>query len=218
MNKLSLLFMLLMFSFSSFGIDIGALTYSLDHDKGFVTKEVFNNSESRKIYTITVYEINRPGKEEKAINLDSRELLFTPKQFTLNAYSKKQVKFYFNGNGNREKYYRVEFTEIAAPVSSQFNMTMNMVIKLSSILVVKPKNHKLDYILDFNKNLITNSGTSYFEVIIKKHCESNDMESNSRYITPGETYFNDGISEKSSIVIIHNNKFNYVNEKCNIGN
>lgn len=217
MNRQIFLFILLVVSCSAYGIDIGALTYNLEYEKGFITKAVFNNSEQSKVYRIKVYEINRPGKKEQQVNPDNRDLLFNPKQFILNPYSKKLVKFYFSGNGAQERYYRVDFTEIPAPTSSSASIKMHMVIDLSSILVVSPKNKQLDYQLDFTDKSITNTGNAYFEVIIKENCDSSDMESESRYIIPGEKYTSESISKNTPIVIIYDKKFKYINGNCNIG-
>lgn len=215
LNRRIFLFILLTVSCSSYGIDIGALTYNLEYEKGFMTKTVINNSEQNKIYRIKVYEINRPGKKEQQVNPDSRDLLFNPKQFILHPYGKKLVKFYINGNGAQERYYRVDFTEIPAPTSSSSSIKMHMVIKLSSILVVSPKNKQLNYQLDFTDKSITNTGNSYFEVIIKEKCDSSDMESEAKYIIPGEKYTSKKILKNTPIVIIYDKRFNYINGNCN---
>lgn len=49
----------------AFAFNVGPLVTNLDSEIGFISKMVSNESQSRKAYQIKVYEIEKPGKDEK---------------------------------------------------------------------------------------------------------------------------------------------------------
>lgn len=201
-------------SFKCLGIDIGPMTFNLDSNLGFVNKTVTNNSPNRNIYTLNVYEINRPGSDEEIINEAKRDLLFNPRQFVLSGFSSKVVKFYFSGDNEEERYYRVDFSEMPAPQESNSRANMYLVVKFSSILVIGPKNKHFSYEIDYDNNMIINNGNTYFEFIVKETCETSDIESFTRYLLPGKSYRSDLITKNKVIVIITNNRFHFTNNTC----
>lgn len=216
MNRYTLCIILTSFiSFNCLGIDIGPMTFGLDSNVGFATKVVTNNSSIRNIYTLKVYEIDQPGRSEVVINPTKRDLLFNPKQFVLSGNSSKLVKFYFNGNSDKERYYRVEFTEMPAPRESRAKASMYLTVKMSSILVVSPKEKNFDYKIDYSNQSITNKGNTFFEFMIKDSCDTPDINSFARYLAPNKSYVDKNISKDKVFVIISDGKFYFPDERCN---
>ncbi len=62
---------------------------------------------------MSVVGIDRPGGHEVRARPADGELLFAPRQLTLQAGESEYFKFYYHGpKDNRERYYRVSFREI----------------------------------------------------------------------------------------------------------
>jgi len=94
-------------------ISVGNLTFSLGAEENFVAKRVLNNNPSARLYQISVVGIDRPGGHEVRSRPADGELLFAPRQLTLQAGQGEYFKFYYHGpQDNRERYYRVSFREI----------------------------------------------------------------------------------------------------------
>ena len=73
------------------------------------------------------------------------ELLFAPRQLTLQAGESEYFKFYYHGpKDNRERYYRVSFREIPTRNyvmrnQSGTEVSMDPVVVMDTILVVRPR-------------------------------------------------------------------------------
>lgn len=94
-------------------ISVGNLTFSLASDAEFAAKRVINNNKSARLYRVSVVGIDRPGGHEVRARPADGELLFAPRQLTLQAGESEYFKFYYHGpKDNRERYYRVSFREI----------------------------------------------------------------------------------------------------------
>jgi len=88
-------------------ISVGNLTFSLPAEMDFASKRVVNNNKSARLYRITISAIDRPGGSEVRSRPGDGELLFAPRQLTLQAGESEYFKFYYHGpRDNRERYYR----------------------------------------------------------------------------------------------------------------
>ena len=66
-------------------ISVGNLTFSLGAEESFVAKRVLNNNPSARLYQVSVVGIDRPGSHEVRSRPADGELLFAPRQLTLQA-------------------------------------------------------------------------------------------------------------------------------------
>ena len=131
-------------------ISVGNLTFSLASDAEFAAKRVINNNKSARLYRVSVVGIDRPGGHEVRARPADGELLFAPRQLTLQAGESEYFKFYYHGpKDNRERYYRVSFREIPtrnlvmrAPAGGQ--ISMEPVVVMDTILVVRPRQVQLN--------------------------------------------------------------------------
>lgn len=77
-------------------ISVGNLTFSLGAEESFVAKRVLNNNPSARLYQISVVGIDRPGGNEVRSRPADGELLFAPRQLTLQAGQGEYFKFYYH--------------------------------------------------------------------------------------------------------------------------
>ncbi|NVP01341.1 fimbria/pilus periplasmic chaperone [Photobacterium damselae subsp. damselae] len=209
-----ILLFLLLKSLSVYAIDIGALTYNLDANKEFTTKIVKNNTNKVKLYTVNTYEVTEPTKDEITINTSGHDLLFNPKRFTLQPGESKNVKFYYNGNKDKERYFRTVFDEYEIPSLSNNSLSAYLSVSLNAIMVVIPAKRQLKYNISYKDSIITNEGNSYFEFIIKESCNQPDSDSESKKLLPGRSFHSDKINKDNYFVIINDGDFNFINNHC----
>jgi len=209
------------FASQATAIDIGAMTIAMAPKEEFITRTVTNNSASPKLYEVQMEKISDPTARGQAVPIVPGELLFAPKRFTLHAKRAQNVKFYYKGPADdRERYYRITFTESpAAQVddSSQTQRRGNVEVKLAlqSILVVRPRQARFEYRLDPAGSSITNTGNSYFEFMVKQGCQQADSEADSKYLLPGETYRHPRIGQPGNQkLIVYQSRFIQVGKDC----
>ncbi|HIF9324734.1 TPA: hypothetical protein ACX6RP_001134 [Photobacterium damselae] len=209
-----ILLFLVLNSLPVFAIDIGTLTYNLDANREFTTKIVKNNTNKVKLYTVNTYEVTEPTKDEITINKTGHDLLFNPKRFTLQPGESKNVKFYYNGKKNKERYFRTVFDEYEIPLLNDNRLSAYLSISINAIMVIIPSDKRLSYNISYDNNTIINKGSSYFEFIIKESCDQPDSESESKKLLPGRSFYSDKINKNNYFVIINNGSFNFINNHC----
>ncbi|HIF9104514.1 TPA: hypothetical protein ACX6QF_001971 [Photobacterium damselae] len=209
-----ILLFLVLNSLPVFAIDIGALTYNLDANREFTTKIVKNNTNKVKLYTVNTYEVTEPTKDEITINTTGHDLLFNPKRFTLQPGESKNVKFYYNGNKDKERYFRTVFDEYEIPSLNNNSLSAYLSVSINAIMVVIPIKRQLEYNISYEECTITNEGNSYFEFIIKESCNQPDSESESKKLLPGRSFHSNKINKDNYFVIINDGDFNFINNHC----
>lgn len=210
--KIIIILSFILKSFSCYSIDIGTLNFDLDSNKGFVTKRISNNTGKTQIYTINVYEVSKPTRNEIILDDGKHELLYNPRKFVLRSGESKNVKFYYNGNKNNERYFRVVFNEFGLPERLEQSIYLNL--SINSILVVEPKNKIFKYNFDGLNNRLKNTGNSYFEVIVKEYCDQSDSDAFSKKMLPGEVVHNKILNDKNHVIFIFNNRYHIMDDKC----
>ena len=94
--------------FTAAAINVGTLTFAMDQDRSFTAKRVLNNNRGARLYQVSIRAIDRPGEREVRSRPADGELLFAPRQLTLQAGQAEYYKFFYRGpQDNRERYYRV---------------------------------------------------------------------------------------------------------------
>ncbi|HIF9112519.1 TPA: hypothetical protein ACX6O7_001273 [Photobacterium damselae] len=197
-----------------YSIDIGSLTFKLDSNEGFITKKVLNNTKDSQIYTIDIYEVEKPVKDEIILDGNKHELLYNPRRFILSPGESKNVKFYYNGNSSKERYFRVVFNEYGLPKDLSIAKSMYLNLSINSILVVEPKDKKFKYNLDSTNNTLKNVGNSYFEVIVKESCDQDESLAYSKKILPGDMIFNSLLNKVNHIIFIFNDRYYFRDDRC----
>lgn len=201
-------------------ISVGNLTFSLASNGQFVAKKVLNNNKTARLYRVSLTAIDRPGGKEIHSRPSDGELLFSPRQLMLQAGESELFKFYYHGpNDNRERYYRVSFHEI--PTSNLVRrstggglVSMEPVVVMDTILVVRPRQVQFKWVYDRGAGTVTNTGNTWFKLLIKPGCETTEDEGDAWYLRPGDMIRQEALHRPGNHYIIYNDKFIKISNAC----
>ncbi|MGE6134697.1 fimbria/pilus periplasmic chaperone [Aeromonas salmonicida] len=214
-------FIPMIISYNVFSIDIGATTTVMEPSDDFLTKTITNNNETTKVYEVQTKKITNPTVNGLPLDMPAGELLYSPKRFVLHAGQQQNVKIFYKGTtDHQERYYWLTFVESpTAQLATQENATatgtQEMKLALQSILVVRPRQVHFQYQLNQTEGNIINTGNTYFEFMVKRGCEQSDIEADSKYLLPGETYRNPKISQSGNQkLIVYQSRFIAVGKDC----
>jgi hypothetical protein len=106
----------------------------------------------------------------------------------------RYFKFYYHGpRDNRERYYRVSFREIPtrnltrrSPTGGE--VSMEPVVVMDTILVVRPREVQFKWSFDKAAGTVSNTGNTWFKLLIKPGCDSTEEEGTRGICVPG-TWF-----------------------------
>lgn len=205
---------------TSRAISVGSLTFSLASNDGFVAKRVLNNNMRARLYQISVVGIDNPGAKAVRLRPADGELLFAPRQITLQAGEGEFFKFYYHGpQDNRERYYRVSFREIPTQnrlerIRESGAISIDPVIVMETILVVRPRQAVFKWAFDRQTGTVTNTGNTWFKLLIKPGCDTTEEEGDARYLRPGDIVHQAALRQKGNHYIVYNDKFIKISNDC----
>ena len=188
-------------------ISVGNLTFSLPAEADFASKRVVNNNKSARLYRIAVSAIDG-------------ELLFAPRQLVLQAGESEYFKFYYHGpRDNRERYYRVSFREIPtrnltrrSPTGGE--VSMEPVVVMDTILVVRPREVQFKWSFDKVAGTVSNTGNTWFKLLIKPGCDSTEEEGDAWYLRPGDVVRQPALRQPGNHYLVYNDKFIKISDTC----
>ncbi|MBA7845599.1 fimbria/pilus periplasmic chaperone [Klebsiella sp. RHBSTW-00484] len=201
-------------------ISVGNLTFSLAADAEFAAKRVINNNKSARLYRVSIVAIDRPGGKEVRSRPADGELLFAPRQLTLQAGESEYFKFYYHGpKDNRERYYRVSFREIPSRNYVMRNpggteVSMEPVVVIDTILVVRPRQVQFKWFFDRAAGTVSNTGNTWFKLLIKPGCDTTEEEGDAWYLRPGDVVRQATLRQPGNHYIIYNDKFIKMTDDC----
>ena len=200
-------------------ISVGNLTFSLPAEADFASKRVVNNNKSARLYRITVSAIDRPGGSEVRSRPVDGELLFAPRQLALQAGESEYFKFYYGPRDNRERYYRVSFREIPtrnltrrSPTGGE--VSMEPVVVMDTILVVRPRQVQFKWSFDKAAGTVSNTGNTWFKLLIKPGCDSTEEEGDAWYLRPGDVVRQPALRQPGNHYLVYNDKFIKISDTC----
>ena len=201
-------------------ISVGNLTFSLPAEADFASKRVVNNNKSARLYRITVSAIDRPGGSEVRSRPVDGELLFAPRQLALQAGESEYFKFYYHGpRDNRERYYRVSFREIPtrnltrrSPTGGE--VSMEPVVVMDTILGVRPRQVQFKWSFDKAAGTVSNTGNTWFKLLIKPGCDSTEEEGDAWYLRPGDVVRQPALRQPGNHYLVYNDKFIKISDTC----
>ncbi|HBZ1049059.1 TPA: hypothetical protein ACHSLT_003473 [Klebsiella pneumoniae] len=201
-------------------ISVGNLTFSLPAEADFASKRVVNNNKSARLYRIAVSAIDRPGGSEVRSRPVDGELLFAPRQLVLQAGESEYFKFYYHGpRDNRERYYRASFREIPtrnltrrSPTGGE--VSMEPVVVMDTILVVRPREVQFKWSFDKVAGTVSNTGNTWFKLLIKPGCDSTEEEGDAWYLRPGDVVRQPALRQPGNHYLVYNDKFIKISDTC----
>mgnify|MGYP000673159285 FL=1 len=199
-------------------ISVGNLTFSLPAEADFASKRVVNNNKSARLYRIAVSAIDRPGGSEVRSRPVDGELLFAPRQLVLQAGESEYFKFYYHGpRDNRERYYRVSFREIPtrnltrrSPTGGE--VSMEPVVVMDTILVVRPREVQFKWSFDKVAGTVSNTGNTWFKLLIKPGCDSTEEEGDAWYLRPGDVVRQPALRQPGNHYLVYNLSLIHISE------
>ena len=201
-------------------ISVGNLTFSLPAEADFASKRVVNNNKSARLYRIAISAIDRPGGSEVRSRPVDGELLFAPRQLVLQAGESEYFQFYYPGpRDNRERYYRVSFREIPtrnltrrSPTGGE--VSMEPVVVMDTILVVRPREVQFKWSFDKVAGTVSNTGNTWFKLLIKPGCDSTEEEGDAWYLRPGDVVRQPALRQPGNHYLVYNDKFIKISDTC----
>ncbi|WP_404680998.1 fimbria/pilus periplasmic chaperone [Raoultella terrigena] len=201
-------------------ISVGNLTFSLGAEESFAAKRVLNNNKSARLYQVSVVGIDRPGGKEVRSRPADGELLFAPRQLTLQAGEGEYFKFYYHGpQDNRERYYRVSFREIPTGNRVERNtagaaVSIDPVVVVETILAVRPRQVDFKWAFDRQAGTVSNSGNTWFKLLIKPGCGATEEDGDAWYLRPGDVVRQAALRQPGDKYIIYNDQFIKISNDC----
>lgn len=201
-------------------ISVGNLTFSLGAEESFAAKRVLNNNKSARLYQVSVVGIDRPGGKEVRSRPADGELLFAPRQLTLQAGEGEYFKFYYHGpQDNRERYYRVSFREIPTRNRVERNtagaaVSIDPVVVVETILAVRPRQVDFKWAFDRQAGTVSNSGNTWFKLLIKPGCGATEEDGDAWYLRPGDVVRQAALRQPGDKYIIYNDQFIKISNDC----
>ncbi|MEF3088824.1 fimbria/pilus periplasmic chaperone [Raoultella sp. Txe2.2] len=201
-------------------ISVGNLTFSLGAEESFAAKRVLNNNSSARLYQVSVVGIDRPGGKEVRSRPADGELLFAPRQLTLQAGEGEYFKFYYHGpQDNRERYYRVSFREIPTRNRVERNtagaaVSIDPVVVVETIMAVRPRQVAFKWAFDRQAGTVSNSGNTWFKLLIKPGCDATEEDGDAWYLRPGDVVRQAALRQPGDKYIIYNDKFIKISNDC----
>lgn len=200
-------------------IYIDAMTFDIPDSQEFISKNIINNTKTTQRYTISAIAIDRPGPNEKSSRIENGEILYTPLNFILQPGKFEYFKIFYRGpKDNKERYYRINFSETPIEMMeySEANKKTQVMpsISLSTILVVRPRKLDFKYQYDAERGTLTNTGNTYFSILIHKGCVSNDDKAYSMYLLPGQTLREHGLRGNNRKFIVALDRYYPFGTQC----
>lgn len=203
-------------------IDIGSLTATMEPKQDFINRMVMNTGSITRVYQVNAVKLDTPKLTGSESKIMGGELLFSPKQFSLAPAQRQNVKLYYKGpQDSTERYYRVTFTELAHVARGgeeeqpTISGALDLKTSIRSILVIRPRNVHFDYKVNLAEGYITNTGNTYFEFMVKQGCDQSDSDADSRYVLPGEKYYNKKLlGDINQKFIVYDNRFVPIGKAC----
>ncbi|QCZ39101.1 hypothetical protein FGL54_12750 [Enterobacter cloacae] len=176
-------------------------------EKEVVFQPIKNDTSVRQNYTISLIQVDVPKEHGKETEIKDGEVMFSPKQLTLESGERAGFKFYYTGpHDSKERYYRVKFTE--TPLQARVVMSKgqriqsDVVVSLEAILIVRPWTRHFDY--TFSNGVVSNTGNTWFKYVSSQGCSS--QYNDSKYLPPGQRLEIDNYAQPARRMIIYGNK------------
>lgn len=201
------------------GAFFNAVIYEMPSDQAFISQPLYNDTPRNNMYTISAWKIAKPGAGDEPVLPNQGELLYAPLRFNLPPRSSEYFRLYYKGpEDSQERYYRVVFKETPMTLlpfrDTPQKMDVLPVVAMSTILVVRPRQQRLEWQLDEQKGILRNSGNTFFRVIIHQGCTGNDERSTQFYMLPGESYRDAALSGKNRKFVVANQRYFTLGNAC----
>ncbi|MBW5408193.1 hypothetical protein ACISK3_15085 [Morganella morganii] len=159
----------------SYALDVGDISAFIYSDTDNINKEIKNTTDTGRLINISAERISSPLESGKIIPKESDdELLLSPASLLLPAETTENIRFFYHGpKDNKERYYRIIWTDQALSDVQNSNTERSAIAtasaKISTILVVTPREINYDY--RYNNGKLTNTGNATLRIVAYGACK-----------------------------------------------
>jgi P pilus assembly chaperone PapD len=206
-------------SLSAHALYLDSTIYDMAADKPFMSKRIFNDSKKQNVYSISAVKIDKPGPGgERRESIKEGELLFAPLNFSLAPDAGEYFKIFYRGpQDDKERYYRVQFTEMPVTLFPERNTGKKSeaipAIALDTILVVRPRKVDLRYTLDEQAGILKNTGNTFLKSSFRKDA-TQQMMKQLFVMYCQETYNSPGLKSQNKKFIVALQKYLPIGNGC----
>lgn len=196
-------------------INPGSMYDYMDSDKSTYLKRVFNGGNSTAFIRISILEIIYKAdgtSEEVPLKTQAGSvrdgLMASPARLIVPANGTQGSRLLFMGNRDHERYFRVRFVPVVPEKEDEFALNqeqtegykktlsagVNVLAGYGTIFMVRPKNIRVDTLIDDNKGLysIKNKGNTVVLVDDFKDCATKELQDckpvTKNHVLPGRTF------------------------------
>lgn len=211
--KITIISFILLFSKSVYALYINSDISSMDSGEEFFSKPYINDTKKTNLYAFSAYKIDMPGSSEHGQPIQNGEIIFTPLKKILLPGEQEFFKIFYRGNkDDTERYYKITISETSLEITDDDNKNKKPLfyptVSLETYFVVRPLNPKFTYEFEKQNGSITNTGNTYFRVLIHKSCEVDENEVPLvLYLLPKQEFRNELLKSKSRKYIVIFNKY-----------
>ncbi|GAA3916359.1 hypothetical protein GCM10022405_46780 [Gibbsiella dentisursi] len=196
-----------------------SVIYDMPSEKKFISRRVYNDSKDEKIYIISAAKVDRPGENEKSFPVSPSELIYGPLRFTLEPGKSEYFKIFYTGpQDDQERYYRLSYREVSMTsfLKQKDNKEIVMIpdVKMSTLLVVRPRKMNFRFSIDEKSNTLINNGNTYFRVVTMDGCFSREIKDSQFYVLPHQVVTRRELNESNKKFIVAFGRYIHLGEGC----
>ncbi|AOI60894.1 hypothetical protein WI26_25515 [Burkholderia diffusa] len=167
-------------------MSVGDMTYFMNARQDYLVREVVNDSDRTRVYSVSVVESAPPYGDAKTWKPKGGDLMYAPKQLVLRPGQSGWLRLYYKGkNDDTPRFFQVIYREERAVAMEVDAVAVKPRLSLQTVLVVQPRQprqfHRLDGARLINDGNTVMLATARGACAIAQHCMTD------RYLAPGES-------------------------------
>lgn len=91
---------------------------------------------------------------------------------------------------------------------------MEPVVVMDTILVVRPREVQFKWSFDKAAGTVSNTGNTWFKLLIKPGCDSTEEEGDAWYLRPGDVVRQPALRQPGNHYLVYNDKFIKISDTC----
>ncbi|EHO0087987.1 fimbria/pilus periplasmic chaperone [Escherichia coli] len=202
-------------------LDVGDISSFMNSDSSTLSKTIKNSTDSGRLINIRLERLSSPLDDGQVISMDKPdELLLTPASLLLPAQASEVIRFFYKGPADeKERYYRVSFREVPTRNQTRRSPTggevsTDPVVVMDTILVVRPRQVQFKWSFDKVTGTVSNTGNTWFKLLIKPGCDSTEEEGDAWYLRPGDVVHQPELRQPGNHYLVYNDKFIKISDSC----
>ena len=88
------------------------------------------------------------------------------------------------------------------------------VVVMDTILVVRPRQVQFKWSFDKVTGTVSNTGNTWFKLLIKPGCDSTEEEGDAWYLRPGDVVHQPELRQPGNHYLVYNDKFIKISDSC----